>query len=313
MVWPLEGTSPRAAPDSELDRDGLAELYAHPEGVLRVNFVASADGAVAVDGVSVRARGPRRPDGLRPAARARRRGPGRARAACAPRATAARAPRPSARPAGARAARPPCRRSPSSAPAATSTRRRRLFTDTAVAPARAPHRPRAGARRQRARAPWPRAGAEVVDVGGDPGSTARRGARRPRRPGAVPGCCARAGRRCSARCWTAGRVDELCLSLAPQLVGGAAGRIVAGAASSGPRAAAPGLGGRPRRRPAAALPVGRAEETRPPLWSFRVTIHDDPAAGGVPRVSDRQRSGRPSVGRRDPSRSPPRRAQERPP
>jgi riboflavin biosynthesis pyrimidine reductase len=33
----------------------------------------------------------------------------------------------------------------------------------------------------------------------------------------------------------AGRVDELCLSLAPQLVGGDAGRIVTGAALDAPR------------------------------------------------------------------------------
>ena len=48
-VWPL-GDGPGAG--TELDREALAELYAHPDGRVRVNFVASADGAVTVDGVS---------------------------------------------------------------------------------------------------------------------------------------------------------------------------------------------------------------------------------------------------------------------
>ena len=45
LVWPEPA-------DGELDRDALADLYAHGEGCVRVNFVASADGAVAVEGVS---------------------------------------------------------------------------------------------------------------------------------------------------------------------------------------------------------------------------------------------------------------------
>ncbi|WP_433803602.1 pyrimidine reductase family protein [Actinomycetospora sp. CA-084318] len=49
-VWPPGG------PDGELDRDALAALYAHPAPAdrpfVRVNFAASADGAVSVDGRS---------------------------------------------------------------------------------------------------------------------------------------------------------------------------------------------------------------------------------------------------------------------
>ena len=78
------------------------------------------------------------------------------------------------------------------------------------------------------------AGAEVVDVGGDPGSI----------PDAVLAALAdrglsrvlcEGGPALFGALLDAGRVDELCLSLAPQLEGGAAGRIVTGAGSGGPR------------------------------------------------------------------------------
>jgi riboflavin biosynthesis pyrimidine reductase len=229
LVWPLEGTSPRAAPERELDRDGLAELYAHPEGVLRVNFVASADGAVAVDGVSsgLEAPGDRTVFGLlRELADVVLVGAGSVRAE------------------GYRGAR--------TSPEREARRRARgqepvppiavvstcgdldpaspLFTDTAVAPLVL----LTGPVPDSTRSPLAGAGAEVVDVGGGPGST----------PAAVVAALAdrglsrvlcEGGPALFGALLDAGCVDELCLSLAPQLEGGAAGRIVAGAGSGGPR------------------------------------------------------------------------------
>ena len=233
LVWPLDGTSPRAAPDSELDRDGLAELYAHPEGVLRVNFVASADGAVAVGGVSsgLEAPGDRTVFGLlRELADVILVGAGSVRAEGYR----------GARTSPEREAR---RRARDQAPvppiAVVSTRgdldpASPLFTDTAVAPlvlltGAAPDTAPDTVRRALAGA-----GAEVVDVGGDPGSI----------PDAVLAALAdrgltrvlcEGGPALFGALLDAGRVDELCLSLAPQLEGGAAGRIVTGAGSGGPR------------------------------------------------------------------------------
>ena len=46
------------------------------------------------------------------------------------------------------------------------------------------------------------------------------------------GCSARAGRRCSPTWSAAGRLDELCLTVAPQLVAGDGPRILAGPSST---------------------------------------------------------------------------------
>ncbi|WP_433037207.1 pyrimidine reductase family protein [Actinomycetospora sp. CA-053990] len=229
LVWPLEGTSPRAAPERELDRDGLAELYAHPEGVLRVNFVASADGAVAVEGVSsgLEAPGDRTVFGLlRELADVILVGAGSVRAEGYR----------GARTSPGREARRRARGQSPVPPIAVVTTRgdldpaSPLFTDTAVAPLVL----LTGATPDIVRSALAGAGAEVVDVGGDPGSTAD----------AVVGALAdrgltrvlcEGGPALFGALLDAGRVDELCLSLAPQLEGGAAGRIVAGAGSGGPR------------------------------------------------------------------------------
>jgi riboflavin biosynthesis pyrimidine reductase len=229
LVWPLDGTSPRAAPDRELDRDGLAELYAHPEGVLRVNFVASADGAVAVEGVSsgLEAPGDRTVFGLlRELADVVLVGAGSVRAE-GYRGARTSPEREARRRARGQAPVPPI--------AVVSTRgdldpASPLFTDTAVAPLVL----LTGPAPDSTRSALAGAGAEVVDVGGAPGST----------PAAVLAALAdrglsrvlcEGGPALFGALLDAGRVDELCLSLAPQLEGGTAGRIVAGAGSGGPR------------------------------------------------------------------------------
>ncbi|MDD7969014.1 pyrimidine reductase family protein [Actinomycetospora lemnae] len=229
LVWPPDR-------EGELDRAALAEVYAYPADRdrpwVRVNFVASADGAVAVGGVSgglqapgdkevfgllreladvvlvgsgtVRAEGYR---GARtnPDLRARRRGRGQA-------------------------AVPPV--------AVVSTRgdldpSSALFTDTTVAPlvlTAAVHAPRV-------RDDLGGVAAEVVPVSGDdPGSTD---------PGAVVDALAargltrvlcEGGPALFGSLLAAERVDELCLSLAPQLAGGGgADRIVTGPALDAPR------------------------------------------------------------------------------
>ncbi|MDD7920633.1 pyrimidine reductase family protein [Actinomycetospora callitridis] len=229
LVWPLEGTSPRAAPERELDRDDLAELYAHPEGVLRVNFVASADGAVAVDGVSsgLEAPGDRTVFGLlRELADVILVGAGSVRAE-GYRGARTSPEREARRRARGRAPVPPI--------AVVSTRgdldpASPLFTDTAIAPLVL----LTGPAPESARSALTGAGAEVVDVGGAPDST----------PAAVVAALAdrglsrvlcEGGPALFGALLDAGCVDELCLSLAPQLEGGTAGRIVAGAGSGGPR------------------------------------------------------------------------------
>jgi len=49
-VAPVRLLHPRPATDEVLDDDALLDLYAHAPGVLRVNFVATADGSSVVDG-----------------------------------------------------------------------------------------------------------------------------------------------------------------------------------------------------------------------------------------------------------------------
>jgi riboflavin biosynthesis pyrimidine reductase len=224
LVWPEPA-------DGELDRDALADLYAHDEGCVRVNFVASADGAVAVEGVSggLEAPGDEVVFGLlRELADVVLVGAGTARtegyrgARTSPEREARRRTR-------GRAPVPPI--------AVVSTRGdldpgAALFTDTAVAPLVLTADDAAdGARRVLGAA-----GAEVVGVSGaDPAATD---------PGAVLAALAdrgltrvlcEGGPALFGALLAAGRVDELCLSLAPQLVGGDAGRIVTGATLDAPR------------------------------------------------------------------------------
>lgn len=233
LVWPLEGTSPRPAPERELDRDGLAELYAHPEGVLRVNFVASADGAVAVGGVSsgLEAPGDRTVFGLlRELADVILVGAGSVRAE-GYRGARTSPEREARRRARGQAPVPPI--------AVVSTRgdldpASPLFTDTAVAPlvlltGATPSTARDTAP-DTVRSALAGAGAEVVDVGGDPAAVVAALADR-----GLSRVLCEGGPALFGALLDAGRVDELCLSLAPQLEGGAAGRIVAGAGAGGPR------------------------------------------------------------------------------
>lgn len=242
LVWPPGSGDP----DAELDHDALAALYAypdpHPDGArpwVRVNFVASADGAVAVGGLSTGLRAPG--DGvvfgvLRELADVVLVGAGTARAE---------------RYRGARTTpqRRARRRARGQAPvppiAVVSTRgdldpRAGLFTDTSVPPlvlVAAAHADDARAALGAALGPG---GAEVVAVsadgpGADPHATD---------PGAVLAALAarglgrvlcEGGPGLFGSLLAAGRVDELCLSIAPQLAGGGIDRIVAGPALDGPR------------------------------------------------------------------------------
>ncbi|HSK58596.1 MAG TPA: pyrimidine reductase family protein [Actinomycetospora sp.] len=224
LVWP-DGSGP------ELDRDALAELYAHGEGSVRVNFVASADGAVAVEGVSggLEAPGDEQVFGLlRELADVVLVGAGTVRAE-GYRGARTSPEREARRRARGRAPVPPI--------AVVTTRGdldpgAALFTDTTVAPLVLTAADAVdGARRALAAT-----GAEIVAVSGaDPAAT---------HPDAVLAALAdrgltrvlcEGGPGLFGTLLAAGRVDELCLSLAPQLVGGAAGRIVAGAALDAPR------------------------------------------------------------------------------
>lgn len=225
-VWPL-GT-----PGTELDREALAVAYAYPDGLarpfVRLNFVASVDGALSVDGVSggLSCPGDAEVFGLlreladvvlagsgtvvaesyrgartSPALRARRRARGRAEVPPIAVVTA----------------------SCSLAPDAP------LLTDTVVAPliltsAAAP----ADARRRLADA-----GAEVVIVAdgaiGAPdvlSALAERGLHR---------VLCEGGATLAGSLAADDLLDELCLSLAPQLAGAGAGRIVAGPSLPGVR------------------------------------------------------------------------------
>lgn len=221
-IWPPASGAP--GPDAELDRDALAALYAHPQGCLRVNFVASADGAVAVDGRSGGLHAPGDADLfglLRELADVVLVGSGTARIEGYR----------GARTTPDREAR---RRTRGQAPvppiAVVSTRggldpTTGLFTDTSVAPLVLTAADATDDARRRL-AP---AGAEVVPASGDdPASTD---------PDAVLAALAargltrvlcEGGPALFGSLLAADRVDELCLSLAPQLVGGGPERIAAG-------------------------------------------------------------------------------------
>ena len=213
----------------ELGRAELAELYAHPAGWVRVNFVASADGAVAVGGLStgLHAPGDREVFGvLRELADVVLVGAGTARAERyrGARTTAERRERRTAR---GQAPVPPV--------AVVSTRgdldpRAGLFTDTSVPPlvlVAAAHREEARARLD---------GAEVVAVSGDDprvtdpdavlAALTARGLHR---------VLCEGGPSLFGSLLAAGRVDELCLSIAPQLAGGGVDRILGGPALDAPR------------------------------------------------------------------------------
>jgi riboflavin-specific deaminase-like protein len=225
-VWPL-GT-----PGVELDRPALAVAYAYPDGLtrpfVRLNFVASADGALSVDGVSGGLACPGDAEvfgllreladvvlagsgtvlaesyrGVRTSAalRARRRARGQAEVPPVAVVTAS------------------CSLAPDA----------RLLTDTSVPPlvltsAAAPE----PARRRLAEA-----GAEVVVV-----ADAEIGA-----PAILAALAERGLHRvlCEGGATLAGSLaaddllDELCLSIAPQLAGAGAGRIVAGPTLPGAR------------------------------------------------------------------------------
>jgi riboflavin biosynthesis pyrimidine reductase len=229
-VWP-----PGADVVTELDREGLLAHYAYPEGLtrpmVRVNFVASADGAVAVDGVSggLDAPGDAEVFGtLRELADVVLVGSGTVRA------EGYRGVRTSDDKVARRRARgrgdvPPVAVVTTSAdldPAAG------LFTDTRVPPLVLTAAAAPAAARERLAA----AGAEVVPVSGDdPAATdpatilaalAARGLHR---------VLCEGGPALFGSLLAAGLVDELCLSVAPQLVGSGPGRIVAGPALDGPR------------------------------------------------------------------------------
>ncbi|GLZ54671.1 pyrimidine reductase family protein [Actinomycetospora sp. NBRC 106378] len=214
-VWPPGG------PAGELDRAALTELYAHPAGprpFVRVNFAASADGAVSVDGRStgLDAPGDRTLFGvLRELSDVILAGSGTVRAEDYRGARTSEAARARRRARG-QAAVPPVAvvtATPALEPDAA------LFTDTAVPPLVVTTATAAPAARERY------AGlAEVLDAGDlSPAavldSLAARG---------LPRVLCEGGPGLFGSFAAAGLVDELCLSVAPQLVGAGPGRIVAG-------------------------------------------------------------------------------------
>ncbi|GAA4796378.1 pyrimidine reductase family protein [Actinomycetospora chlora] len=223
-IWPTGG-------GEDLDREALADLYAHPPGCVRVNFVASADGAVAVDGVSggLEAPGDKEVFGLlRELADVVLVGSGTARAE-GYRGARTSPDREERRRARGQAPVPPI--------AVVSTHGELdpasgLFTDTTVAPLVLT----AAVGAEGAREALGGTGAEVVPVSGeDPGATD---------PDAIVAALAargltrvlcEGGPALFGALLAADRVDELCLSLAPQLVGGGPGRIVTGPSPDVPR------------------------------------------------------------------------------
>lgn len=212
---------PAPGPFDELGADGLAAHYAYPDGhtapYVRVNFVASADGAVSVEGRSggLGTAADRRVFGLlRQLADVILVGAGTVRAEDYR----------GARRAGGRATPPPIAVVTGSA---DLDPRSRLFVDTAVAPIVLTLRT-APARRL---ANLAEAGAEVVpldrltpDLLLD--ELARRGLHR---------VLCEGGPALHGALLAADAVDELCLTVAPLLAGGDAGRIARGPAGAPPR------------------------------------------------------------------------------
>ncbi len=200
----------------------LAALYAYPPGPwLRANMVASADGAASLGGVSGRPVVGRRPAGLLPAPRARRRHRGR-RGHGPGRRLRARAAQPSSGPtcgtAGPRL--PPSRWS---ARGWTSTPASRLFTEAApdartivITSAAAPQDLRAELARH---ADVITAGEAAIDLDAAVRALADRGHRRMLTEG---------GPHLLAQLAAAGLLDELCLTIGPLLAGPGADRIVTG-------------------------------------------------------------------------------------
>ena len=224
LVWP-------APADGELDRDDLAALYAHPDPCVRVNFVASADGAVTVDGLSggLEAPGDKAVFGLlRELADVVLVGAG----------TVRREGYRGARTSPERKARRRDRgQDPVPPIAVVSTRGEldpgtALFTDTTVPPLVLTAADAADA----ARGALSGTGAEVVAVSGDdPASTDAGVIVRALTDRGLGRVLCEGGPALFGALLAAGCVDELCLSLAPQLVGGGAGRIVTGGGLDGPR------------------------------------------------------------------------------
>lgn len=217
-VWPPGG------PPGELDRAALAGIYAYPAGLarpfVRVNFVASADGASHVDGLSagldapgdravfgllreladvvLAGAGTVRAEGYRgartsPELRARRRGRGQSEV-------------------------PPVAVVTASADLDPGSA---LFTDTAVPPLVLTTAAAAGPARERLGDL-----AEVVAVGDADVTPAAVLAALAER--GLPRVLCEGGPALFGSFAAAGLVDELCLSVAPQLAGGGSERILAG-------------------------------------------------------------------------------------
>jgi riboflavin biosynthesis pyrimidine reductase len=220
-VWPPGG------PPGELDRPALAGLYAYPDPLrrpfVRVNFVASADGAVSAGGVStgLSAAGDRQVFGLlRELADVVLAGSGTVRA------ENYRGVRTSPELRARRRARGQAEVPPVAVVTATAELEpdAPLFTDTAVAPLVLTTAGAAPGARERFGDAAEVLAVDATDLG-DTDVT----------PEAVLGALAGRGL-CRVLCEggpglfgsfaAAGLVDELCLSVAPQLAGGGAGRIL---------------------------------------------------------------------------------------
>lgn len=215
-IWP-PGDGPHAVPD-----DALAELYAYPDvdaPYVRVNFVSSLDGAVAVEGLSggLGTAGDKRVFGLlRELAQVVLVGAGTARAE------------------GYRGARRPVRGTAVPPPIAVVTGSAdldpgsALFTDTAVPPIVLTTADAPAARRDRLTA----AGADVavLDSLAPAALLAELGRRGLHR------VLCEGGPSLHGALVEADAVDELCLTVSPLLAAGDAGRIATGRAGAAPRA-----------------------------------------------------------------------------
>ncbi|WP_233266950.1 pyrimidine reductase family protein [Tomitella fengzijianii] len=237
---PRGGAAPAAG---RISADGLAALYAYPETTgpwLRMNFITSVDGAVAVDGRSGRLGGPgdRRVFGLLRsladvivvgAGTVRTENYGGARIPAAIRRQRAAAGRPE---------------TPRIAVVSASARidaGHRVFHDTAVPPLVLVS---ASADPARVRA-LSGAGAEVVVLPERPGSSGMAGGASSAAPRpdvariapllagrGLPRVLCEGGPNLAGQLLAAGAVDELCLTLAPMLVGGNAPRMAVGPAAT---------------------------------------------------------------------------------